>query len=190
MYEGNSNHMLVDNLLKQNDFFRDTIKVKDEQLREANEKLFAMTESYMELSASISAHLKTSAETMTSAKQRMQKTHRSEHDSTAEQNLFQYGNSELCELKLGLLVDEDYVKLTKKEYDVLQLLLIHQDRVVSRDELHGRVWEGKGTLRVTDDIVKRLRSKLEDSASDMDISTVWGVGFRMTFLTKKNWDAA
>jgi quinol monooxygenase YgiN len=73
------------------------------------------------------------------------------------------------------------VRLTLKEFDLLQLLMSHPRRVFTRDELMDRVWGYRaafetGTLTVH---VRRLRSKLEDEPSrPRHLQTVWGVGYR------------
>ncbi|TWH56039.1 DNA-binding response OmpR family regulator [Desulfitobacterium sp. LBE] len=69
--------------------------------------------------------------------------------------------------------------LTPNEYDLLKYLIERNDQAVSRDELLESIW-GYNTeieTRATDDTVRRLRKKLEQS--NVLIEAVWGFGFRL-----------
>lgn len=71
------------------------------------------------------------------------------------------------------------VALTPNEYDLLKYLIEKNDQAVSRDELLESIW-GYNTeieTRATDDTVRRLRKKLEQSS--VVIEAVWGFGFRL-----------
>jgi len=71
------------------------------------------------------------------------------------------------------------LQLTPNEYDLLKYLVERSDQAVSRDELLESLW-GYNTeieTRATDDTVRRLRKKLEQS--NVFIEAVWGFGFRL-----------
>lgn len=71
------------------------------------------------------------------------------------------------------------VALTPNEYDLLQYLIKRSDQAISRDELLEHIW-GYNTeieTRATDDTVRRLRKKIEQS--NVIIEAVWGFGFRL-----------
>ncbi len=71
------------------------------------------------------------------------------------------------------------VMLTPNEYGLLKYLIERNDQAVSRDELLESIW-GYNTeieTRATDDTVRRLRKKLEQS--NVLIEAVWGFGFRL-----------
>lgn len=76
---------------------------------------------------------------------------------------------------------EKPIKLTNTEFELLKLLIQKQDTAVSRDELLTQVWgyESNVETRVTDDTIKRLRKKLRQVESDVQIETVWGYGFKL-----------
>jgi len=63
------------------------------------------------------------------------------------------------------------VELTRKEYDLLRLLLENKGRIIARDEILDRVWRGGVivTERTVDVNVARLRNKL-GSAGEMILS--------------------
>ena len=73
------------------------------------------------------------------------------------------------------------LRLTAKEFDLLQFLASHPRHVFSRDQLMSRVW-GYSTVLDTGTVtvhIRRLREKIEDDPSHPQfLQTVWGVGYR------------
>ena len=78
-----------------------------------------------------------------------------------------------------VLVNEEPVSLTPKEFDLLWVLAFSEKRVFSRDELLKKVWgyDYFGDQRTVDTHIKSLRNKLGDPAASY-IKTVWGVGYK------------
>jgi DNA-binding response OmpR family regulator len=77
----------------------------------------------------------------------------------------------------GRLVD-----LTTKEFDVLQLLLSHPNRVFTRDFLLEHIWgyDYVGSTRTVDMHISRLREKIEDDPNNPTyVMTVRGVGYKL-----------
>jgi DNA-binding response OmpR family regulator len=73
------------------------------------------------------------------------------------------------------------VKVTKQEFELLQLFVEHPGIVFSRDALLAQVWGGDTfvTDRTVDAVVSRLRRKIETDAQDPEILlTAWGVGYK------------
>jgi two-component system response regulator RegX3 len=73
------------------------------------------------------------------------------------------------------------VHLSRREFDLLSLLLSPPGQVRTRDELIDRLWSGRDLTdtRTLDTHVRRLRVKLErDPADPQFLVTVRGVGFR------------
>lgn len=72
------------------------------------------------------------------------------------------------------------VNLTAKEFDLLELLVKHPNKVYSREKLLEIIW-GKdypGDERTVDVHVRRLREKIEPNASEPKyVHTKWGVGY-------------
>lgn len=78
-----------------------------------------------------------------------------------------------------------HIKLRKKEYEVLEYLVRHKDRTVSRCELLDHVWDyrdyiGSNTIDVH---IKRIRDKLE--RKDL-IRTIHGKGYRVIDYKSKS----
>ena len=78
-------------------------------------------------------------------------------------------------------VDGEEIKLRKKEFALLHLLLTNAGRVLTREVLIDRVWGSDyvGDTKTLDVHIKRLRSLVEeDPKSPTRITTVRGVGYR------------
>jgi DNA-binding response OmpR family regulator len=77
------------------------------------------------------------------------------------------------------------LNLTAKEYDLLLLFMRHPRRAFSRQELLDLVWglDYVGDDRAVDDLVKRLRRKLREGGSPLEIETVWGHGYKLNDST-------
>jgi len=73
------------------------------------------------------------------------------------------------------------LELTFKEFELLKLLMEHQNRALTRDELLKKVWgeDYYGETRTLDIHIATLRAKLRDLAPAAEyIKTVRGVGYR------------
>ena len=78
-------------------------------------------------------------------------------------------------------VHELPVELSRKEFDLLSLLMSHSGQVVTRDGCIDRLWwdQELTDTRTLDTHIKRLRRKIEpDPANPRHLVTVRGVGFR------------
>ena len=75
-------------------------------------------------------------------------------------------------------IDNDYVELTPKEYELLIYLMINKGKVLSRDTLLSKVWgyDYFGDLRTVDTHIKKLRSKLGEKA--VHIKTLIKAGYK------------
>jgi DNA-binding response OmpR family regulator len=77
------------------------------------------------------------------------------------------------------ILDSQRIVLTRKEYDLLALLVQHAGEIIPREALLLRVW-GYGSeirTRTLDVHVRRLRKKL-GSYADQYIETIFGIGYR------------
>jgi DNA-binding response OmpR family regulator len=76
-------------------------------------------------------------------------------------------------------VDTQRLVLTRKEYDLLALLVQHAGEIIPRNALLLRVWGYSPEIRTrTLDVhIRRLRKKLGGYA-DQYIETIFGIGYR------------
>lgn len=71
--------------------------------------------------------------------------------------------------------------LTVTEFSLLNYLAQNKNKAVSRSELLDKIWgfENDIETRATDDMIKRIRKKLKNIGSNLEIETVWGYGFKI-----------
>src|SRR5579885_1307487 len=74
------------------------------------------------------------------------------------------------------------VNLTAKEYALLEYLLLHRNKVHTRDELFNGVWGSDflGDSNLIDVYIRYLRAKLDDGYDQKLIRTVRGVGYTLS----------
>ena len=75
------------------------------------------------------------------------------------------------------------VRLTAKEFDLLQLFITNRDKVFSRETMLETVWkyDYMGDARTVDVHIRRLREKIERNPAQPEfIFTKWGVGYYFT----------
>lgn len=71
--------------------------------------------------------------------------------------------------------------LTRKEFEILQLLVLHPHQVFSREIIYERIWgmDSLGNTETVTEHIKRIRGKLAQYDPQTEyIGTVWGVGYR------------
>ena len=71
------------------------------------------------------------------------------------------------------------IALTAKEYALLEYLLLHRNKVHTRDELFNGVWGSDflGDSNLIDVYIRYLRGKIDEGFDDKLITTVRGVGY-------------
>lgn len=77
--------------------------------------------------------------------------------------------------------DGQEIKLTAKEYELFIFLAQNKGKPFTREELLEFIWgyEYAGDGRLIDDLVKRVRKKLEQHKSSVELSTIWSYGYRV-----------
>lgn len=79
-------------------------------------------------------------------------------------------------------VDDQEVKLTPREFAILEMLAVNQGIVLSMDKIYQEVWnepfmDSKNTIMVH---IRKIREKIEkDKQNPRFIKTVWGIGYKM-----------
>lgn len=88
------------------------------------------------------------------------------------------GAVEVYSSSRNVLVDQQPIELTPKEFDLLALLATHPNRVYTREELLELVWgmDYLGETRTIDIHIQRLRKKIEPHQALLQ--TVYGVGYK------------
>jgi len=80
--------------------------------------------------------------------------------------------------------DDQEIKLTKIDFDILYLLMSNRKHVLSPEQIYSHAWEDRGDASVDNSVrsaIKRLRKKIAGLVNDdCIIENVRGVGYRFT----------
>lgn len=71
------------------------------------------------------------------------------------------------------------INLTTLEFDLLYMFISNKNKSFSRDDILNYVWgeDYFGSDRVVDDLIRRLRKKMPE----LNINTIYGYGYRLTW---------
>lgn len=102
-----------------------------------------------------------------------------EKESTT--NVYRIGDLELNEEEKSVSFKGEYISLTSKELQVLELLMKNPKKTFTKANLYEAVWEDvyyyeDNTINVH---VSNLRNKLKKSTGQDYVETVWGIGYRL-----------
>ena len=77
-------------------------------------------------------------------------------------------------------VDGKDIDLTKREYDIVELLALHAGQVFSREQIYEKIWgfDSEGNSSTVVERIKKIRAKFSAAADKEYISTVWGIGYK------------
>jgi DNA-binding response OmpR family regulator len=101
--------------------------------------------------------------------------------SALARGVLEFGNARVDFDRREVEVDGEPVRLTRKEFDLLETLASRPGHVFSRTQLLEDVWDfaWDGDSSTVTVHVRRLREKIEPVPSEpRHIMTVWGVGYR------------
>lgn len=79
-------------------------------------------------------------------------------------------------------VDGKQLALAKKEYEIVELLSLHQGQVFDKERIYELVWgcDAEGNSAVVAEHIRRIRAKLSEEQEAYHIETVWGSGYKWT----------
>ena len=104
---------------------------------------------------------------------------RSHADKVENKSIIQFNGIDLDTVRKRLIINDERVELTKKEYEILKVLLENQGKVFSREDLLMRIW-GQDVIvteRTVDVNITRLRTKLGQFGSSLRNKTGYGYFF-------------
>ncbi len=104
---------------------------------------------------------------------------RSSVDRPNSQTIMQFDGIDLDTVRKRLIINDERIELTKKEYEILRTLLENQGKVFSRGDLLRRIW-GEDVIvteRTVDVNITRLRTKLGQYGSSLKNKTGYGYFF-------------
>ena len=95
-------------------------------------------------------------------------------------NMAVFGDFRLDKESRRVFIADEEINLTAKEFDLLELLAFHPNKVYSREQLLDIIWGNSypGDVRTVDVHIRRLREKIEKKPSEPQyVHTKWGVGY-------------
>lgn len=100
----------------------------------------------------------------------------------SHKNEITLGNLKLFLNEKKLLLNNEYVDLTFKEFQLLSCICKNKGKVFTRDELLIKIWgyDFEGTNRTVDMLIQRLRKKL--GSCQNYIKTIYGLGYKIDVL--------
>ena len=104
---------------------------------------------------------------------------RSYIEKVESKSILQFNGIDLDTVRKRLIINDERVELTKKEYEILRTLLENQGKVFSREDLLMRIW-GQDVIvteRTVDVNITRLRTKLGQFGPCLKNKTGYGYFF-------------
>ncbi|MFQ6388768.1 response regulator transcription factor [Priestia aryabhattai] len=104
------------------------------------------------------------------------------YNERAERGVIQIGDLEINRSTRLVFVRGQEVRLTPKEFDILELLARNKGTVMSMGKIYESVWQedafkSDNTVMVH---ITKIREKIEDNPKKpIYIKTIWGVGYRI-----------
>ncbi len=82
--------------------------------------------------------------------------------------------------KREIMINQNQINLSKKEFDIVELLSTHTGQVFDRERIYERVWglEGDGNSNTIMEHIRKVRNKFAEYTLHNYIETVWGVGYK------------
>lgn len=82
--------------------------------------------------------------------------------------------------KREITIHQKRITLSKKEFDIIELLSINAGQVFDRERIYERVWglEGIGNSDTIMEHIRKIRNKFAEHSLHNYIETVWGVGYK------------
>lgn len=108
-----------------------------------------------------------------------------DYEAASRQGNIVIGGLSLNVEKKEIMVDGQYVKLTAKEFKILELLMQHPGHVYSAEEIYEKVWQEdaysvENTVMVH---IRRIREKIEINPREPKyLKVVWGIGYKMEYI--------
>jgi DNA-binding response OmpR family regulator len=91
-----------------------------------------------------------------------------------------FGNMVIDYTKKEITIDHRQIALSKKEFDIVELLSANAGQVFDRERIYESVWglEGAGSSNTIMEHIRKIRNKFAEHTLHDYIQTVWGVGYK------------
>lgn len=105
---------------------------------------------------------------------------RREHRKQEQSLLRFFSNMVIDYSKREVTIDGRVIGLSRKEFDIVELLSINAGQVFDRERIYELVWglEGDGSSNTVMEHIRKIRSKFAEVSLYSYIETIWGVGYK------------
>ena len=105
--------------------------------------------------------------------------HQESQESSEDENIISYEGLIINNLNKRCTIDGNEISLTRKEFDILVLLLQNRNTILSREQIMKRVWSNEVVVldRTIDVNITRMRKKLGEYGNHIITRTGYGYGF-------------
>ena len=119
------------------------------------------------------------AEVLARVRSVLRRTRRTSATQTIDESIITYKGLEVNTMRKRCMVDGEEVALTRKEFDILVLLLTSRGTILSREQIMKRVWSDEVVVldRTIDVNITRMRKKLGEYGNHIITRTGYGYGF-------------
>lgn len=98
-------------------------------------------------------------------------------------NTIEFANTVFDLSERQFLVNGQIIALNRKEFDILNYFLLNKNRLISRTGLAEHVWGDNSDQADSLDFVyyqiKNLRKKLQESQAEIEIESIYGIGYKL-----------
>ena len=98
-----------------------------------------------------------------------------------EQTVFRFFSDMVIDYsKREVAIKETVIPLTRREFDIVELLSVNAGQVFDREHIYEIVWgiDGDGSSDTVMEHIRKIRSKLAAVSLHSYIETVWGIGYK------------
>lgn len=105
---------------------------------------------------------------------------RRENRRQEQSSLHFFGDMIIDYTKREITINQKPITLSKKEFDIVELLSIHVGQIFDRERIYEKVWglEGSGNNDTIMEHIRKIRNKFAAVTTHSYIETVWGVGYK------------
>ena len=101
--------------------------------------------------------------------------------------VLEFSNVKIETQTMKVYVNKKPVSFTNIEYKFLSYMIERKSEAVTKKDILADVWGyEEDDNRVIDDLLKRLRKKLDESKAKLSIETIWGIGYRLSDGSKSS----
>lgn len=96
-------------------------------------------------------------------------------------NIIKYGNTALDRATYELMSEDNKVRLSNKEYQIMEMLIANPDNLISTERIMEKIWgfDSDAEVNVVWVYISNLRKKLKQIDADIEITVVRNSGYSL-----------